>query len=117
MRRPDLLNHATFIWNAADILRGTYKQHQYGDVILPFTVLARLDAVLAPTKAAVLAATAGYGLDDEIPQAMLRAMAPLTRVLMTTSFRTAAPPLNTPSCQFSSVTPSRKSTPRPEKTP
>lgn len=75
MRRPDLLNHATFIWNAADILRGTYKQHQYGDVILPFTVLARLDAVLAPTKAAVLAATAGYGLDDEIPQAMLRAKA------------------------------------------
>ncbi|MGO8609068.1 type I restriction-modification system subunit M N-terminal domain-containing protein, partial [Rhizobium johnstonii] len=45
-----MLNHATFIWNAADILRGTYKQHQYGDVILPFTVLARLDAVLAPTK-------------------------------------------------------------------
>jgi len=34
-----------------------------------------LDAVLAPTKAAVLAATAGYGLDDEIPQAMLRAKA------------------------------------------
>ena len=31
-RRLALLNHATFIWNAADILRGTYKQHQYGDV-------------------------------------------------------------------------------------
>lgn len=70
-----MLNHATFIWNAADILRGTYKQHQYGDVILPFTVLARLDAVLAPTKKAVLAASAGYGPDDEPPQAMLRAKA------------------------------------------
>ncbi|WP_298942491.1 class I SAM-dependent DNA methyltransferase [uncultured Microbacterium sp.] len=70
-----MLNHATFIWNAADILRGTYKQHQYGDVILPFTVLARLDAVLAPTKKAVLAASEGYGPDDEPPQAMLRAKA------------------------------------------
>jgi type I restriction enzyme M protein len=70
-----LLNHATFIWNAADILRGTYKQHQYGDVILPFTVLARLDAVLAPTKQAVLAATEGFGPDDEPSQAMLRATA------------------------------------------
>jgi hypothetical protein len=80
-RRPSVLNHATFIWNAADILRGTYKQHQYGDVILPFTVLARLDAVLAPTKA-VLAATAGYGLDIEIPQAaMLRAKAGHPHVL------------------------------------
>ncbi len=70
-----MLNHATFIWNAADILRGTYKQHQYGDVILPFTVLARLDAVLAPTKQAVLAATEGLGPDDEPSQAMLRAKA------------------------------------------
>ncbi|MEU1970939.1 class I SAM-dependent DNA methyltransferase [Microbacterium sp. NPDC019599] len=70
-----MLNHATFIWNAADILRGTYKQHQYGDVILPFTVLSRLDAVLAPTKQAVLAASEGYGPDDEPPQAMLRAKA------------------------------------------
>ncbi len=70
-----MLNHATFIWNAADILRGTYKQHQYGDIILPFTVLARLDAVLAPTKQAVLAASAGYGPDIEPPQAMLRAKA------------------------------------------
>jgi type I restriction enzyme M protein len=70
-----LLNHATFIWNAADVLRGTYKQHQYGDVILPFTVLARLDAVLAPTKQAVLAASEGFGPDVEPPQAMLRAKA------------------------------------------
>ena len=67
-----MLNHATFIWNAADILRGTYKQHQYGSIILPFTVLARLDAVLAVTKDAVLEALDGYSADDEPPLAMLR---------------------------------------------
>lgn len=33
------LNYSQFIWNVADLLRGTYKQHQYGQVILPFTVL------------------------------------------------------------------------------
>lgn len=46
-------NHAIFIWSIADLLRGSFKAHQYGDIILPFTVLRRLDAVLAPTKAAV----------------------------------------------------------------
>jgi type I restriction enzyme M protein len=35
-------------------LRGDYKQHEYGQVILPFTLLRRLDYVLEPTKAAVL---------------------------------------------------------------
>lgn len=49
-------NHATFIWSIADLLRGSFKAHQYGDIILPFTVLRRLDAVLAPTKQAVYAA-------------------------------------------------------------
>lgn len=48
-------NHATFIWSIADLLRGSFKAHQYGDIILPFTVLRRLDAVLAPTKQAVFA--------------------------------------------------------------
>lgn len=38
------LNYSQFIWNVADVLRGTYKQHQYGQIILPFTVLFRLDA-------------------------------------------------------------------------
>lgn len=46
---------ANLIWNIADLLRGHYKQADYGKVILPFTVLRRLDLVLAPTKAAVLA--------------------------------------------------------------
>ncbi len=47
-------NHATFIWSIADLLRGSFKAHQYGDIILPFTVLRRLDAVLAPNKPQVL---------------------------------------------------------------
>ncbi|MGO1736495.1 MAG: type I restriction-modification system subunit M [Leucobacter sp.] len=67
-----MFNHASFIWSAADLLRGTYKQHEYGDIILPFTVLSRLDAVLAPTKAAVLEAAAGFDGDNELPNAMLR---------------------------------------------
>lgn len=65
-------NYAQFIWNAADILRSTYKQHQYGDVILPFTVLARLDAVLAPTKEAVVRELEGFDRDRMPSAAMLR---------------------------------------------
>ena len=42
---------SAFIWSVADLLRGDYKQSDYGKVILPFTV-RRLDCVLAPTKAA-----------------------------------------------------------------
>ena len=52
------MNHqalSSFIWSVADLLRGDYKQSDYGKVILPFTVLRRLDCVLEPTKAAVLA--------------------------------------------------------------
>ncbi|WP_245528744.1 type I restriction-modification system subunit M [Brachybacterium squillarum] len=69
---PTAFNHAQFIWSAADILRSTYKQHQYGDVILPFTVLARLDAVLAPTKDAVVRELEGFDRDRMPPAAMLR---------------------------------------------
>ena len=45
---------AGFIWSVADLLRGDYKQSEYGKVILPFTVLRRLDCVMAPTREAVL---------------------------------------------------------------
>ena len=38
---------SAFIWSVADLLRGDYKQSDYGKVILPFTVLRRLDCVLA----------------------------------------------------------------------
>lgn len=43
-----------FIWANADLLRGDYKQSEYGKVILPLTVIRRIDAVLEPTKEAVL---------------------------------------------------------------
>ncbi|HEU4774205.1 MAG TPA: class I SAM-dependent DNA methyltransferase [Lysobacter sp.] len=46
---------SSFIWSVADLLRGDYKPHEYGSVILPFTVLRRLDCVLAPTKDQLLA--------------------------------------------------------------
>lgn len=53
---PDggIKNHADFIWSVADLLRGDYKQSEYGKVILPLTVIRRLDCVLEPTKDAVL---------------------------------------------------------------
>ncbi|QDV90922.1 putative type I restriction enzymeP M protein [Phycisphaerae bacterium RAS2] len=47
-----------FIWSIADLLRGPYKPPQYGRVILPLTVLRRLDCVLAPTKDKVLSKAA-----------------------------------------------------------
>lgn len=46
---------ANLIWSVADLLRGDFKQSQYGRIILPFTVLRRLECVLAPTREKVLA--------------------------------------------------------------
>ncbi|WP_067653341.1 type I restriction-modification system subunit M [Nocardia harenae] len=62
-KHSELANHA---WSVADLLRGDYKQSDYGKVILPFTVLRRLECVLAPTREAVLAkaeALAGKNID------------------------------------------------------
>ena len=53
-----------FIWSVADLLRGDYKQSDYGKVILPLTVLRCLDCVLEPTKEKLLeraTALAGEG--------------------------------------------------------
>ncbi len=47
-------NHAGLIWSIADLLRGDYKQSEYGRAILPLVVLRRLDCVLEPTKPQVL---------------------------------------------------------------
>lgn len=57
-------NHAAFIWKIADSLRGYYKATDYGKIILPFTILARLDSVLEPYKQAMLEAYA----DREDPE-------------------------------------------------
>lgn len=51
----DMSNGATgLIWSIAELLRGSWKQYEYQDVILPFTVLRRLDCVLEKTKPKVL---------------------------------------------------------------
>jgi hypothetical protein len=52
---PDIDNHGQLIWAIADLLRGDYKQSEYGRVILPLVVLRRLDCVLEPSKDSVLA--------------------------------------------------------------
>ena len=51
---------ANMIWNVADILRGLYKPHEYGKVILPMTVIKRLHDTLLPTRHAVLDAAEKY---------------------------------------------------------
>ncbi|MDQ3800399.1 MAG: type I restriction-modification system subunit M [Acidobacteriota bacterium] len=59
---------ANLIWEIADLLRGRYKQSDYGKVILPFTVLRRLDSVLEPTKKNVLENYDKY--KNQIPEAL-----------------------------------------------
>ena len=64
---------ANFIWSVADLLRGDYKQADYGKIILPFTLLRRLDCVLEGTKQEVLAEYAarkgsGVNLDLVLPR-------------------------------------------------
>ncbi len=57
---------ANFIWSVADLLRGDYKQSEYGKVILPFTVLRRLDCVMTPKiREKVWAADAKYRVRDK----------------------------------------------------
>jgi type I restriction enzyme M protein len=64
------VNHSeivSFLWGVADLIRDTFKRGKYQDVILPLTVLRRLDCVLAPTKEKVLKRQAelrGKGLQD-----------------------------------------------------
>ncbi len=68
------MNHSeivSFIWGVADLIRDTFKRGKYQDVILPLTVLRRLDCVLAPTKEKILAKQAelrGKKLENLEPQ-------------------------------------------------
>ncbi|WP_298810514.1 class I SAM-dependent DNA methyltransferase [uncultured Psychrobacter sp.] len=65
---------AAFIWSVADLLRGDFKQSQYGRIILPFTLLRRLECVLEDTKAAVVAENqriADMGLPEEAQEKFL----------------------------------------------
>jgi type I restriction enzyme M protein len=70
-KHTELANHA---WSVADLLRGDYKQSDYGKVILPFTVLRRLECVLAPTKQKVLDTYAKLdGQSIDLPRFLRRA--------------------------------------------
>jgi len=64
-----LNNRAAFIWSVADLLRGDYKPHEWGKVILPLTVIRRLDCALQPTKAKVLETHARFGDRDPLLRA------------------------------------------------
>jgi len=69
----DSTNLSSTIWAVANLLRGDYKQSDYGTVILPFTLLRRLDCVLADTKADVLATYAKVSKDvEKVKDAQLR---------------------------------------------
>lgn len=62
-KHTELANHA---WSVADLLRGDYKQSDYGKVILPFTVLRRLECVLEPTRDKVVETAARYKDQEDI---------------------------------------------------
>ena len=66
-------NLAGFIWSVADLLRGDFKRSEFGRVILPFTLLRRLECVLEPTREAVLERyktlkDSGIDLDTVLPK-------------------------------------------------
>ncbi|BDX01744.1 hypothetical protein MACH16_04920 [Marinomonas pontica] len=54
MTTSNFSSTAAFLWSVADLLRGDFKQSQYGRIILPFTLLRRLECVLEATKPSVL---------------------------------------------------------------
>jgi type I restriction enzyme M protein len=69
------VNHSetvSFIWGVADLLRDSFKRGKYQDVILPLTVLRRIDSVLSPTKAKVLETNAKYAGEIDNPDQLLR---------------------------------------------
>jgi type I restriction enzyme M protein len=66
------MNLSSFLWSVADLLRGKYKPHEYGKVILPFTVLRRMDCVLEQTKAAVLSELKKHRASGFNPDPFLR---------------------------------------------
>jgi type I restriction enzyme M protein len=74
MAEATIKTHADFIWSVADLLRGDYKQSEYGKVILPLTVIRRLDCVLEPTKDAVLKRNKGLKGKIENVEPVLRAI-------------------------------------------
>tara|TARA_R110002110_G_scaffold169787_1_gene371681 strand:+ start:8906 stop:10945 length:2040 start_codon:yes stop_codon:yes gene_type:complete len=70
-------NNASFIWSIAELLRGDFKQSEYGKIVLPFTILRRLDCILEGTKQAVLdeAANLPEEMDEQMRMAILSGVA------------------------------------------
>lgn len=68
MSTHNFSNTAAFIWSVADLLRGDFKQSQYGRIILPFTLLRRLECVLAASKDAVVAKAAEVKAMKTLPE-------------------------------------------------
>ena len=73
----DIKSLGSFVWSIAELLRGDFKQSEYGKVILPFIVLRRLDCILDETKSAVLdmASSLPADMDDEARQRFIIALA------------------------------------------
>jgi type I restriction enzyme M protein len=69
----DIKSLGSFVWSIAELLRGDFKQSEYGKVILPFVVLRRLDCILDSSKAAVLdmAASLPADMDEEARDTVL----------------------------------------------
>ncbi|MBT2132192.1 type I restriction-modification system subunit M [Aliiroseovarius lamellibrachiae] len=69
----DIKSLGSFVWSIAELLRGDFKQSEYGKVILPFIVLRRLDCILDETKSAVLdmASSLPADMDDEARDTLL----------------------------------------------
>ena len=68
MSQDTINNNASFIWSIAELLRGDFKQSEYGKIVLPFTILRRLDCLLGGSKQAVLETASG--LPDEMDEQM-----------------------------------------------
>ncbi|VVT33596.1 Restriction endonuclease subunit M [Roseovarius sp. EC-HK134] len=77
MSQDKINNNAAFIWSIAELLRGDFKQSEYGKVILPFVILRRLDCLLERTKAEVVATAADLPeeTDEQARAAILTAIA------------------------------------------
>ncbi len=77
---------SSFIWNVCDdVLRGMFKQHEYGDIILPFTVLRRLDCVMEPHKDEVINLYNEYKSRVDDPSPVMRRASGSTPVAPTPS--------------------------------
>ena len=82
---------ANFAWSVADLLRGDFKQFEYGKIILPFVVLRRLDCLLESTKDAVVAMAADLpeGIDESTKDMILFDAAGGLKVYNTSAFTLA----------------------------